>query len=154
MCNDNENPIPIDCAKKWTAKWQAENAGVHCSAFLIPVPDLIATLKEMGIIDSDGNVVSNEEPQPKIRAYMAIDEAKVKEAGFGEKLVIVGTEVRKDPNGKGYITNRYGEIIHFDIVEGERNSIASAFTTPTGSGAYDFTQPCPSNCDDDSPLNH
>jgi len=137
------------------AKWQKENDGVHCSAFLIPVPDLIDTLKEMGIIDSSGKVISTNEVDPRIRAYMAIDEEKAKEPGFGEKLVIVGTEVRKDARGN-YIKNEYGEIIHFDIVEGERNSFdaVTSLASPTGSGAFDFTLPCPNNCDPDSPLNH
>ena len=154
-CKDIKNPIPIECAEKWTAKWQKENKGIHCSAFLIPVPDLINTLKEMGIIDDYGNVVSTEDPDPKIRAYMAIDEAKAKEPGFGEKLVIVGTEVRKFRNGE-YITNEHGEIIHFDIVEGETNSFdaVASLASPSGSGAFDFTLPCPNNCDPDSPLNH
>ena len=142
-CKDIENPIPIECAMQWTANWQDKYDGVHCSAFLVPVEDLIGALTEMGII-KDGKVVKPDTGvTPMIRSYMAIDPEQTE--GFGEKLVLVGTEAAKDPKGN---------IIYHDIVEGERSDGLVLTNPPTGSGAFDFTQPCPNFCDPDSPLNH
>ena len=134
----NCKTLDIDKAEAYTLKWQTENKNKHCSAFLIPATDLICSLTEMGII-KDGVVDENNLDTAGVRAYMAID-SSIKE-GYGEKLVLVGTV---DVGG-----------VHRDIVEGEKGGYAAALgITMDGSGAFDFTSPCPNDCDDDSPLNH
>ncbi len=149
------NIIKIEDAKIWTAKWQNENSN-HCKAFLIPVQDLLGTLSEMGIIsiDAKGNISGSysDNQNEMIRSYLAIKPDEVKNPGKGEKLLLVGTinTHKKDKNGN---------IIYQDIVEGEGygNGGAAAYSNGTslnGSGVYDFTAPCPNNCDTNSPLNH
>ncbi|MEP0264107.1 hypothetical protein [Dokdonia sp.] len=168
------NIIKLSEAEAWTLKWQSETKGQdHCNAFLVPVQDLLGTLSEMGVISMDGagNITGHysDTQEEKIRAYMAIDETiitdidnryppgagrdqAIKNAGYGEKILVVGTE-------KTTTVNRQGEIIYRDIVKDEKNSDGGTYRYPSGitlngSGVYDFTAPCPSNCDDDSPLNH
>lgn len=168
------NIISITDAKAWTLKWQSETkAQDHCSAFLVPVQDLLGTLSEMGIIsiDGTGNIKGHysDTQEEKIRAYMAIDEsiitgiegkyppgagrdAALKDAGYGEKLLVVGTE-------KTTTVNKQGNIIYRDIVEDETNGSGGTYRYPSGiilngSGVYDFTNPCPNDCDPNSPLNH
>ncbi len=129
-------PIDIKKAKAWTKNWRREKSNT-CKAFLIPVDDLLAVLEEMKIIVplKDGHYQINDRKNAGVRAYGAIDPA-VKE-GNGEKLLIVGTRIGKD--GK-----------HRDLVEGER--YAADLATLNGSGVYDFTEPCPNTCDQESPL--
>ncbi len=168
------NIIKIDKATAWTAKWQSETESQnHCKAFLVPVQDLLGALAEMGVIkmDNSGNISGHysDTEAEKIRAYMAIDESIVtgidsryppgserdqalKDAGWGEKLLIVGTE-------KTTQVNKQGNIIYRDIVQDETDGSGGAHRYPSGitlngSGVYDFTNPCPNDCDDDSPLNH
>ena len=149
------NIIKIGDAKAWTLKWQNENPK-HCKAFLVPVQDLLGTLSEMGIIQISGTGAItghySDVQQEKVRAYMAIDPAMVSEPGFGEKLLVVGTE-------KTTKVNKDGDIIYEDIVEDERDGSGgvvrySSGVTLNGSGVYDFTNPCPNDCDPNSPLNH
>ncbi|SDR83495.1 hypothetical protein SAMN04515667_0792 [Formosa sp. Hel1_31_208] len=132
------NPVKLSDAKAWTLKWQNDNPN-HAKAFLIPVADLLMCMTEMGLTisrDKNGNLVADD-PNAQVRTYMGADESQSE--GFGEKLVIVGTV----KNG----------AIQSDIVEN------GSFPTDggaklIGSGAFDFTKPCPSNCDPKSPLNH
>ena len=167
------NIIKIGDAKKWTAKWQSETKSQnHCKAFLVPVNDLLGALSEMGVIsmDSRGNITGSysSTQAEKVRAYMAIDESIItgieskyppgttrdqalKDAGWGEKLLIVGTEKTSKIS--------QGNIIYQDIVEDETDGGGgtarySSGVTLNGSGVYDFTNPCPNDCDPNSPLNH
>lgn len=135
--------IKIDDAKQWAENWQTANPN-HCKAFLIPVADLIGCLEEMSVIQykPDGTPVINSTTDQGVRAYMAIDPTNGtgKSNGYGEKLLVVGTYV--DCNN-----------VHRDIiVEEKANSCKTKPPTPTGSGVYDFTDPCPNTCDDNSPL--
>lgn len=130
--------IDLHDAKKWANAWQTENPN-KCKAFLIPTEDLIAALEEMGIIE-DNQVVDSQIPKTGVRTYMAIDKDKGtdKSNGYGEKLLIVGTYI--DEKG-----------IHRDIIKNESIQ-KSEVPTPTGTGVFDFTDPCPNTCDPNSPL--
>ncbi|WP_452224922.1 hypothetical protein [Lacinutrix chionoecetis] len=132
--------IPIETAKTLAKNWQIEYPN-HAKAFLMPALDLMACMLEMGVLvkEEDGSYkVTETVNNAGIRAYMAIDPNQ--EEGFGEKLLIVGTT--KDANG---------DII--DIIEGRRsNNGSNALIDPVGSGVFDFTDPCPNECDGDSPL--
>ncbi|MEH6534932.1 MAG: hypothetical protein V7719_00960 [Psychroserpens sp.] len=132
------NPVPIKDAEAWTLKWQTENPK-HAKAFLIPVADLLGCMTEMGLTiskDANGNLVADK-PDTNVRAYMGVDVNQSE--GFGEKLVIVGTV--KDGS------------VHSDIVEGGSFPKGGGVKL-IGSGAYDFTTPCPADCDPKSSLNH
>jgi len=108
--------------------------------------DLIDALEEMNVLvkDHKGRYSLKNVKDAGVRAYMAIDPEE--KAGGGEKLLIVGTRI--DCNG-----------IHRDIIEGEKPSgckegeIEAHVAALDGSGVYDFTEPCPNNCDIKSPLN-
>jgi len=143
----NSRSIDINKAKTYARKWQHENS-THAKAFLIPANDLIACLEEMEVLinDGDGNYSLKNVANSGVRAYMAIKRPEETPASpETEKLLIVGTKV--DGEGK-----------HRDIIEGEAPSrfndenIETAFSKLKGSGVYDFTAPCPSECDENSPL--
>jgi hypothetical protein len=136
-----KNPIDINDAINYARNWRNAQPK-NCKAFLIPAMDLIDTLEEMGVIkkQSDGNYSLNNIKNSGVRAYMGIDPSEPD--GGGEKLLIVGTSI--DCNGK-----------HRDIVEREKSSgcpTSFVMPLPTGSGVFDLTTPCPSECDTLSPL--
>ena len=133
------NPIDIADAKAWTKKWQDDNPK-HAKAFLIPVDDLLACMTEMGLtISKDANgVYESNDANAKIRAYMGIDVNNLS-VGFGEKLVYVGTV--KDSG------------TYKDIVE-DGSYPSGGNIRRIGSGAFDFTNPCPNECDTNSSLYH
>lgn len=124
--------ILLEEAQVWTKRWQAKNPE-HSKAFLIPVDDLIACFNEMGVkfeTDVNGKLhVVIDTYEPYIRGYMAIDDSSE------EHLLIVGT------------TSEDG-IQYDDMIGNNLNSPIE------GSGVYDFTKPCPNNCDENSPLYH
>lgn len=140
----SKNEVTLEHAKTWAKKWQTENPK-HCKAFLMPTIDLIEAFIEMNVLvkQEDGNYSLQDVDSSSVRAYMAIDE-KIEE-GYGEKLLLVGTKV----DCKG---------IHRDIIEDEKPSgcddgiVETAVNALTGSGVFDFTSPCPSDCDINSPL--
>ncbi|WP_298900711.1 hypothetical protein [uncultured Psychroserpens sp.] len=114
--------------KDWTENWQSQHKTLS-KAFRIPVEDLIACFNEMKLdftIDSATNRlhVVPGTYEFSLRAYQAID------GTGGEKLLIVGTETT---DGKVYkdITSVNGK-----------------------SAIYDFTTPCPADCDRGSILYH
>ncbi len=145
-----------------TALWQKLYPD-HAKAFLIPTGDLLGMLAEMEIIAIDpatGNITGNSSNanNQEIRAYMGIDTTiysnygggkdpvKFKENGYGEKLIMVGTMA--DPFSRGS---------DIDVMRDQKNNKTyppGARYTIEGSGIYDFTRPCPSDCDPNSPLNH
>jgi len=135
--------IKMHDAKIWAKKWQDENAS-HAKAFLIPAVDLIDCLKEMGVLvkQSDGHYKISDLSDSSVRAYMAIkrppNEAP---SALTEKLLIVGT-----------LKNSLG--IHKDLVVDDATAGYGEATAAAidGSGVYDFTAPCPSECDPGSPL--
>lgn len=140
----SKNTIPIKEAKTWAKDYQHKGL-TGAKAFLIPVIDLIEALEEMGVIkkETDGHYSLNNVNEAGVRAYMAVD-PKISVAN-GEKLLIVGTRI--DCNG-----------VHRDIIEGEKSSgckdgeIDAHVSALVNSGVYDFTEPCPNVCDQNSPL--
>lgn len=127
-------------------KWQSEN-GFHCKAFLIPALDLIEVLEEMNILlhQGEGNYKLGDLKNSGVRTYLAIDRPiDTMPVASTEKLLIVGTYVDK-------------EGIHRDIIKGEEleqyeKNIKVMVENLDGSGIYDFTDPCPTTCDNNSPL--
>ncbi|MFC4636508.1 hypothetical protein ACFO3O_21560 [Dokdonia ponticola] len=154
--------ISFEDAVADTDLWQKLNAD-HAKAFLIPTSDLLSALAEMDIITIDpttGNITGNTSASnnQEVRAYMGIDTliynnygngkdpVKFKENGYGEKLLIVGTMA--DPSkADSDIDVMYDEKTRTTYPPGARFNI-------NGSGIYDFTRPCPRDCDPNSPLNH
>ncbi|TXD46302.1 hypothetical protein [Polaribacter sp. IC073] len=68
-----------------------------------------------------------------VRAYIGVEKLKVEgENVYVEKLMIVGV----DKNGKDMISSLDGISLDNE-----------------GGKIYDFSEPCPSSCDPDSPLN-
>ena len=133
----NKNVIPLKEAENWTKNWRTKCPN-NCKAFLIPSIDLIEALEEMGVLKKkdNGDYTLNHVNRSDIRAYVGIDPATSE--GYGEKLLIVGT--KRDSDG-----------VYRDMVPERRNK--SVVPLKEGEGAvYDFTRPCPNNCDQNSPL--
>lgn len=137
----NDNTISLKDAEAWTANWR-KSCPNNCKAFLIPAEDLTNVLIEMGVLQEQksGMYTINNENGKDARAYMAIDPAQ--KEGNGEKLLIVGT---KEVNG-----------VYRDIINGKIDNQGDVIDTAlnSGSGIYDFTSPCPTACDPNSPLNN
>jgi len=130
--------IPVSKAAEWTALWR-ERCPNNCKAFLLPVEDLIGVLKEMNIIqEQKGGLFKIDEGESEYaRAYMAIDALETE--GAGEKVLLVGT--KKEPLTKE--KNIYRDIINGEILTKDGDP---------GTGIYDFSNPCPNDCDPGSPL--
>lgn len=140
--------ISLDDAVLWTTIWRIANPE-NAKAYLIPVEDLVDTLKEMGILTPVGDPEDNNfhydpgETQQDVRAYMAIDpHLDNPKKGPEEKILIVGTKKIVHSNG----TVTYEDIINFPDpdVDGDDGK---------DSGVYDFSLPCPDSCDPGSVLN-
>lgn len=131
----NVKTIPVGEARNCTNNWQ-NTYKTAAKAFLIPINDLIDSLKEMNVItrNTDGSIIINDIGNAGVRIYMAMDSSK--KVAKGEKVFIVAT--KKDSQG-----------IHRDIITDEKNTIPTAME---GTGIFDFSQPCPNTCDTDSPL--
>ncbi|MGS2725438.1 hypothetical protein ACU8DI_02435 [Psychroserpens sp. BH13MA-6] len=118
-------------AEDWTKTWQTNHPNLS-KAFLIPADDLIACFNEMGLkVTTDGNgklQVKADGFEPKVRAYLGTQDSG------GECLLIVGTTTTDG--------SKYKDIIY---PNGDGTN---------GTGIYDFTTPCPSDCDDSSLLYH
>nr|WP_321221792.1 hypothetical protein [uncultured Psychroserpens sp.] len=117
-------------AKNWTKRWQDNNKS-HAKAFLVPIGDLIACFNEMNVkftTDANGKIQAvSQGHEVNIRAYLGTDDKSPSE----DHLLLVGTTTTDGVNYK-------------DMVE----------TAAGVSQVYDFTKPCPSNCDPGSELNH
>ena len=120
--------IPVQTASEWTKKWKNKNPK-NSKAFLLPIEDLLGCLVEMGIakLDEHGNGTITYKENEKVRTYLGIDD------NGEEKLLMVGTK------NEGEI---YTDIINEDSEKEVSNS-----------GIFDFTDPCPTDCDPNSPLN-
>lgn len=133
-----KNGITIEEAKYWTASWQLENP-TKARAFLIPIPDLLELLTELTVLKSDGKGGLCTNPadhlQEGVRAYMAVGPDT--KGSPEEKLVLVGA---------------------VDVSGEYQDQVLESPHTPvlpiSGSGAFDFTLPCPRHCDRTSPLNN
>mgnify|MGYP003636985256 CR=1 FL=1 len=134
--------IPLSEAELWTTIWRRACKD-NCKAFLIHVEDLMGVMTEMGVLQKtqQGLYKYDEGSNRDVRAYMAIDPAHGMPGG-GEKILLVGTEKVPDPSGKP------GQYQYKDIIDGH-----VLLGDGDDSGIYDFSRPCPSACDDDSPLN-
>ena len=115
--------------KDWTLAWQQKYHGILPCAYRIPADDLVACFNEMNInftIDAATNKLQivPSTYPASIRAYMADNKGDF-------KLLIVGNTTT---DGKTYK----------DIIN----------TNGGPSGIYDFTTPCPNDCDPGSILNH
>jgi hypothetical protein len=133
--------IKLCDAKTFTNTWQSENNGLP-KAFVIPILDFVNLLTELELIniEEDGRFALTEMngTEAAIRAYIGVDPDSP--FTLKQKLFLVGA--LKLPGSS-----------HFkEIIQEEKNPIPG--WTPSGSGVFDFTTPCPSHCDDDSPLNH
>ena len=135
--------ISLEIAKQWTRNWRSKYP--ECKAFLIPVEDLMGVLIEMGVLQLEGkNLYRYDEGiQRDVRGYMGIDNNST------PHFLMVGTKKFPDsrfPSG----------FVHRDLYNGGVDGKAGSLTEGEdfgGSGVYDFTQPCPNVCDDDSELN-
>lgn len=143
--------IPVLEAQTYVKKWQSENSATnkkgglkHAKAFLIPAGDLIDCLIEMEILKDLSCVNTSLVDSASIRAYMGIDRPSSDDmqSAETEKLVLVATTKEVDGTNK---------IIHRDIIEGYdiKNPPPHKLI---GTGIFDFTDPCPTTCDPNSPL--
>ncbi len=125
-----EYTIPLKVAEAWTKEWRSresqQNPNQKCNAFLIHAEVLEAVLAE----------IQNQPDKKMVRAYLGIDSA-TKE----EKLMIVGTTPE---------TQEDGSVIYRDLING---TVDGTELGEGGSGIWDFSKPCPPECDPNSPLN-
>ena len=141
-----ENIISLDIAKNWGQRWNLFSSNFNkerikkikkdgkytkTKAFFIPITDLIEAINEVNGTNYDpelGNKVDG------VRAYIGVEETSPDV--YEEKLMIVGVKNNKDilPDRK----DNDSEIIA--MVEDGAGSV------------FDFTKPCPSYCDLNSPL--
>ena len=120
------NTISLNQAKEWAGNWRNLESNYNkyhkIHAFNIPKLDLIEVL--------------NEENVESIRAYIGVKETTNKkgETEFEEKLMIVGV----DEKGKDLLPS---------------STIGKTLATESDeSGIFDFSRPCPTTCDQESPL--
>ena len=145
--------IDLSQAIEWTNAFRKSKEGQtdNAKAFLIPTEDLIGMLIEMKILIPDvikgvpyfyHNVDTGYNND--IRAYLAVDPTQT--SAGGQKLVMVATQKLQIGN--------LDEYVHKDIINGKiDNSGEVVISNPNnGTGIYDFTRPCPSACDPESPL--
>ena len=120
-----QNTISLKKAKKWAKEWRDDEASYN----------KYFECRAFNIPKIDLIEVLQEDGVESIRAYIGVEKTTNQKNGentFEEKLMIVGV----DGNGKDMISSSDGE------------------TLDSGSGnIYDFSRPCPDNCDFSSPLN-
>lgn len=123
-----KNTVTLETAKKWIAEWRDQESTYNkyhrLKAFNIPLIDLQEVIEEKGV--------------SSVRAYIGVakyenHDTNPPEIRYEEKLLIVGV----DKNGKDMIK----AVDPNTLGDGEEDDI------------YDFTRPCPTLCDPDSPLN-
>ncbi|RCS26296.1 hypothetical protein DUT90_11025 [Polaribacter sp. WD7] len=119
------NTISLKTAKKWAKEWRDDEASYN----------KYFECRAFNIPKKDLIEVLQEDNVASIRAYIGVEKLKVEgEKVFIEKLMIVGV----DKNGKDMLT-----------LSSEDEDVLD----PIGGSIYDFTDPCPDNCDNSSPLN-
>lgn len=139
------NTIDLDTAQTWTAEWRQDESEYNkyneCNAFLVPLSDLQQLVAEMG---------NTNDPNAKVRAYLGVKKtynAKTQGYDFEEKLIFVGTKA----------CTVDGKTIYRDLIDGyipQCDDVSTADAAMDGSGGiWDFTDPCPPDCDPNSPLN-
>ena len=141
--NIDDYQISLGVAEQWTANWRAKYPEVK--AFLIPIEDLMGVLIEMGALEQTGrNQYSfNEGVKRDVRGYLGLDDNAT------PHMVMVGT--------KKFPDSRFpGGFVYRDLYNGGVDGNAGTLSDNEsfgGSGIYDFTEPCPNFCDDESNLN-
>jgi len=127
----NVPTIPLEAAKSRVRRFReqmlekgGDPAGVP-RAILIPISDLLAIIEKYSTVDEEGNVINSLQG---VRAYFAV-KATDKELADDVTALIVAV----DKKGKDIIPTS-------DLLQGD------------GSEIYDFTKPCPTECDPESPL--
>jgi hypothetical protein len=129
--------ISLDTAKEWTQTWRKEESDYNrynsCNGFLVPAEDLRGALDE---------IKDQKNPQ-YIRAYLGVETMKTGDgkAKQVEKLIIVGTRPATNPST--------GKMYYEDILPSTRDAADS----DGGGSIWDFSEPCPPECDEDSDLN-
>jgi hypothetical protein len=124
--------IPVDIAKSRVARFRAEiteqiPAIKAPRAILIPINDLMAIVDKYSTVDENGNI---RHTLKGVRAYFAVKRDEVASEDNVTALIVA-----VDKEGNDLINTTDG------LAEEE-----------DGSGIYDFTLPCPTECDVDSPL--
>ncbi len=122
--SSTDKKITLQEGIDWTTSWRANRGDRNVKAFLIPAQDLEGALAEM----------SGQTGQKYVRAYIGVDDTNT------DKLIIVGTEPE---------TQRDGSIIYRDMITDD----VTGQKYGGGGSLWDFTQPCPPECDPESPLN-
>lgn len=120
------NTISLKIAKQWTKEWRDDEATYN----------KYHQCKAFNIPKKDLIEVLKEEGVVSVRAYIGVEkiENKGKQTVFTEKLMIVG--VNKEGKDMLKLSSENAEILD-----------------PEGGDIYDFSNPCPDVCDNDSPLN-
>ena len=144
-----DKQISVGVAKGWTENWREKYP--ECKAFVVPVEDLMGCLEEMNVLTSkkcDGETVYVYNPGIKrdIRAYMGYDDELKR-----YHMVMVGTKRFVDAR---YPTGHVYRDIYNGGVDGKSGTLDVPYLSdPSGSGVFDFSEPCPDWCDDESLLN-
>lgn len=129
----NVPTIPLKMARARVARFreQMKNAAVPDPniprAILIPITDLLAIIEKYSVIDEEGNVSNSLQG---VRAYFAVKQTDTTKDNDVSALIVA-----VDQQGKDIVTVPIN-------LEDEGD----------GSEIYDFTKPCPSECDPESPL--
>jgi len=127
--SQQDKKIDLATAQTWTQTWRSDESDYNkhneCNAFLIPAEDLQGALEEM----------KNQTGNKFIRAYLGVDTSTTPST---EKLIIVGTKP---------VPQKDGSIVYKDLIAGYDDA-----TLGSGGSIWDFSEPCPPNCDDDSPI--
>lgn len=123
-------PLPEAKARVERFRQQMVNAKVFDEAIpraiLIPINDLMAIVEKYSTVLENGDITNELQG---VRAYFA-----VKETDTGKPNDVTALIVAVDKFGNDIIPT------------------SDAITAEEGSEIYDFTQPCPTQCDPDSPL--
>jgi len=119
------NTICLDTAVAWTTAWRSEDGTFtdHKDLKAFLIP--LDDLKE---VIAEPNVVN-------VRAYIGVDASNDNEP----HLIIVGV-------------NEDGEDIIYKAASTDCNDKNGTVSAGTNTGLYDFSQPCPTTCDVNSPL--
>ncbi|WP_299015614.1 hypothetical protein [uncultured Polaribacter sp.] len=121
---NKRNTISLEIAKDWTTRWRAMESDYNAHN----------DCRAFNIPLKDLTEVLAEEGVASVRGYIGVEKQIIEgEDVFIEKLIIVGV----DANGKDMIKSSDGVTLDED----------------GGGDIYDFTNPCPEYCDDDSVLN-
>ena len=119
------NAISLEGAKKWAKRWRKKESkyNKHNDCRAFNIP-------KKDLIE-----VLNEDGVESVRAYLGVEKLRDKDTGkkyYVEKLMFVGV----DANGKDMISSSDGITLDNGPLD-----------------IYDFSTPCPTTCDNQSPLN-